>query len=230
MTPDQEWLAAMSALVLDRLPPPPARVIDLGCGPLGGFVPMLRAKGYDTLGVDPAAPDEEHYQRVEFERADLPPELDAIVASTSLHHVEDPAGVVDRLAGALRGGGVAVVLEWAWERLDEPTAAWGFQRLAEDADGGWLRRRRDEWLASGRDWEGYLRDWAEGHRLHPSDLLVRLLDERLERRLLEEGPYLFPNLESTTAADEQAAIDAGQIRAIRVDYVGARRSAEGSKG
>jgi hypothetical protein len=136
--------------------------------------------------------------------------------------VADPALVLDRVAGALRSGGVAVVLEWAWERLDERTAAWGFERLAEDADEGWLRRRRDEWLASGRDWQDYLRDWAAGHHLHRSDLLVRLLDERLERRLLAEGPYLFPDLQSTTPADEQAAIDAGRIRALRVDYVGAR--------
>lgn len=185
---------------------------------------MLRTKGYDALGVDPAAPDEAHYQHVEFEHAALPAGLDAIVASASLHHVSDPVHVVDRIAGALRRGGVAVVVEWAWERLDRATAEWSFERLAEDADAGWLHRRREEWLASGRGWEDYLRDWAERERLHRSDLLVRLLDGRLERQLLADGPYLFPNLENTTAADEQAAIDAGRIRPTRIDYVGVRRS------
>jgi 2-polyprenyl-3-methyl-5-hydroxy-6-metoxy-1,4-benzoquinol methylase len=39
------------------LPAPPARVLEIGCGPLGGFVPMLRASGYDATGVDPRAPE-----------------------------------------------------------------------------------------------------------------------------------------------------------------------------
>jgi SAM-dependent methyltransferase len=218
----QEWLVAAWPLVLGRLPAAPACVVDLGCGQFGGFVPMLRAAGYDALGIDPDAPDGEHYVRVEFERAALPAELDAIVASTSLHHVSDPAHVLNRIAGGLRRGGVAVVLEWAWERLDRATAEWSFERLPPGADSGWLHRRRQEWLASGDEWENYLRGWAEHERLHRSDLLVRLLDERLERRLLAEGPYLFTELENTTAADEQAAIDAGRISPTRVDYVGVR--------
>jgi hypothetical protein len=52
---------------------------------------------------------------------------------------------------------------------------------------------------------------------------VRLLEERFERRLLTTGPYFFPDLADTTEADEQSAIDAGQIRSNRIDYVGTRR-------
>jgi hypothetical protein len=54
-------------------------------------------------------------------------------------------------------------------------------------------------------------------------VLVRTLDERLERRELEYGPYLFPELADITPSDEQAAIDAGSIRATRVDWLGLRR-------
>jgi hypothetical protein len=43
--------------------------------------------------------------------------------------------------------------------------------------------------------------------------VLRLLDERLEPQLLAHGPYFFPDLADTTAADEQAAIDCGQIQA-----------------
>jgi hypothetical protein len=35
----ERWLDTQWALVRGRLPSPPARVVDLGCGPLGGFVP-----------------------------------------------------------------------------------------------------------------------------------------------------------------------------------------------
>jgi len=76
MTPAERWLATLWPLVRDRLPAPPVRVIDIGCGPLGGLVPMLRAKGYDAVGIDLAAPEQPHYRRIEFERAELPPPAD----------------------------------------------------------------------------------------------------------------------------------------------------------
>jgi SAM-dependent methyltransferase len=199
-------------------------VIDIGCGPLGGFVPMLRAEGYDAVGIDPRAPDQPHYQRLEFERAELPAQVDAVVASASLHHVADPADVIDRIAGTLMsGGGTVVVVEWAWEKFDEQTAAWCFERLGPDDQGGWLHRRRDDWLASGSKWPSYFRDWAARDGLHPSELLLRLLDERFERRLLTHGPYFFPDLVDTTEADEQTAIDAALIQPTRIDYVGMHR-------
>jgi hypothetical protein len=59
--------------------------------------------------------------------------------------------------------------------------------------------------------------------LHSGDALVKLLDERFERRLLRLGPYFFPDLADTTEAEEQAAIDAGQIQPNRIEYVGGRR-------
>jgi SAM-dependent methyltransferase len=205
------------------LPPAPAHVIDLGCGSGGGFVPSLRANGYDALGVDPQAPAGAHYQRAEFESASLPERFEAVIASTSLHHVADPGHVIDRITTTLTPGGRLVVVEWAWEALDEQTADWCFTRLGSDDEAGWLHHRRDEWLASGLQWPDYLRDWAERERLHRGAELVRLLNERLQCEFLEHSPYFFPDLADTTAADEQAAIDAGQIRATRIDWVGARR-------
>jgi SAM-dependent methyltransferase len=221
MTPGERWLAATWPFVRSGLPTPPARVIDVGCGPLGGFVPMLRANGYDAVGIDPQAPEQPHYQRIEFERAELPPQVDAVVASTSLHHVADPADVIDRITTRLTSGGAVVIVEWAWEKFDEQTAAWCFKRLGPEA--GWLHRRRDEWLASGRKWRSYVRDWAERDRLHPGEVLLRLLDERFERQLLTHGPYFFPDLIDTTEADEQTAIDAALIQPTRIGYVGTRR-------
>jgi SAM-dependent methyltransferase len=198
-------------------------VIDIGCGPLGGFVPMLRANGYDAVGIDPKAPEQPHYQRLEFERAELPPQVDAFVASASLHHVADPTDVMDRITSTLTSGGTVVIVEWAWEKFDERTAAWCFERLGPDDEAGWLHRRRDEWLASGREWSTYFRDWAERDGLHPSELLLGLLDERFDRHLLTRGPHFFPDLADTTEADEQTAIDAGLIQPTRLDYVGTRR-------
>jgi SAM-dependent methyltransferase len=222
MTPSERWLATLWPLVRTRLPAPPARVIDLGCGPLGGFVPFLHSDGYDAAGVDPRAPQTADYHRVEFERLELPERVDAVIASTSLHHVANPDEVVDRLADALSSEGTLIVVEWAWEQFDEATARWCFQRLGEDEE-SWLRRLRDEWKSSGREWQTFLGEWAARDGLHRGEALLRLLDERFDRRHLGFGPYFFPDLADNTDADEHAAIVAGLIRATRIDWVGARR-------
>ena len=124
MTSDERWLAANWPFVRAWLPAAPARVLEIGCGPLGGFVSMMEAAGYQATGVDPEAPPGPSYRQAEFERHAVPDQLDAIVACTSLHHVADLAAVLDLAAQAPVPGGRAVVVEWARERFDEATASW----------------------------------------------------------------------------------------------------------
>jgi SAM-dependent methyltransferase len=206
--------------VKSNLPAPPARVVEVGCGRLGGFVPALLDSGYRAVGVDPVAPDGSSYQRVEFERSDLPARLDAVVACTSLHHVAEPAEVVDKVASALAPSGLVIVVEWDWESFDEATARWCFERLGPLGADGWLGRRRDEWRASGRTWDDYLRSWSSREGLHGAHGLVGTLDRRFQRLTCDQGPYFFSDLADTTEADELEAINAGEIRATRIDYVG----------
>ena len=220
MRAGERWLGAVWPVVRGWLPPSPARVLEIGCGPQGGFVPRLNSSGYAAIGVDPKAPDGVEYRRSRFEQAPLRAEFDVVIASASLHHVADPVEVIGRIASVLADKGVVVVVEWAWEDFDEATARWCFDRLGPDEDAGWLSRRRDDWLASGQEWGGYLRGWAEGERLHRSALLLRLLDQSFDRRHLSRGAYVFPQLAGTSEEDELAAIVAGEIRATRIDYVG----------
>jgi hypothetical protein len=42
------WLTAVWPVVRSRLPAPPARVVEICCGSIGGFVPMLGASGYEA--------------------------------------------------------------------------------------------------------------------------------------------------------------------------------------
>jgi SAM-dependent methyltransferase len=220
VTAAERWLTAMWPVVRSRLPAPPARVVEIGCGSLGGFVPMLGSGGYEAIGVDPEAPEGAAYRRVEFERTEPFNDVDAVVASTSLHHVADPADVLDRIASTLARGGRLIVVEWASEDFDEPTAEWCFGRLGPDEEPGWLHRRRDDWLSSGRPWRDYLQDWRQDEGIHPAETLLALLNERFAREHLARGPYFFADLDATSPEDEQAAIDAERIRPTRVDYVG----------
>jgi SAM-dependent methyltransferase len=225
MTPDDRWLGAVWPFVRGRLPRPPARVLEVGCGTLGGFVPALLEDGYQAVGVDPEAPDGPGYRRIELEHYRPPGPVECVVASLSLHHVADLEVVLDRLRELLVPGGALVVLEWAWERFDEATARWCFARLAPpDPEGhpGWLRRHQERWAASGLPWDGYLRAWAGQEGLHRGEDIVRGLDARFDRRLHQAAPYFFADLAGTGEAEEQAAIDAGLVRAGGIRYAATR--------
>lgn len=220
MPSDRAWLSAIWPKVRPFLPPPPAVVVELGCGSHGGFVPLLNESGYEALGADPRAPEGMSYQRVEFEQAELPGPLDAVVACTSLHHVADPALVLDRVAEHLLPGGVVAVVEWDWERFDEATARWCFERLDPTSDHRWLHHHRDRWLASAEPWENQLHGWAADHGLQSCTTILRALNDRFEPIHCSRGPYFFADLADTSEQEELRAIDTHVIQATRIDYVG----------
>lgn len=223
MTADERWLAAIWPFVRGSLPAAPAGVVEIGCGPLGGFVPRLEQAGYEVTGIDPQAPQGPSYRQAEFEHCDIPGRVDAIVACTSLHHVADLAEVLDLAAATLVPGGVAVIVEWARERFDEATASWCFGRLPEPgSDPGWLHRRHAEWRESGQSWDAYLQSWVQAEGLHAGVDILNGLDARFDCEALGFGPYFFPGLADTSEAGEQAAIDSGLIKANRIQYAGRR--------
>jgi SAM-dependent methyltransferase len=225
VTPDERWLAANWPFVRSWIPAAPARVVEIGCGPLGGFVPMLESAGYQVTGVDPEAPAGPSYRKVEFERSELSGPVDAVVACTSLHHVADLGVVLDLVNTVLVPGGVVVMVEWARERFDEATARWCFARLpGSEQDHNWLDHRYAEWQQSGQPWDAYLRSWADAEGMHAGQDILDELDARFDSQPVIYGPFLFSDLADTTEADEQAAIDAGLIQATRIQYVGRRSS------
>jgi SAM-dependent methyltransferase len=225
MAPDDRWLAAAWPFVRDQLPPAPASVLEIGCGMVGGFVPALLESGYDATGVDPEAPEGPYYHRVEFERYRPSQPVVCVVASLSLHHVADLDEVLGWVQACLLPDGVLVVVEWAWERLDEATVRWCFDRLAPPAPGvepGWLHKHQERWAASEQSWDDYFRAWAKQEGLHQGSKIVRGLDARFTRQLSTERPYYFADLADTSEAEEQAAIDAGLIQAGGIRYAARR--------
>ena len=223
---DRVWLAASWPFIRGQLPPPPARVIELGCGPLGGHVPALIQDGYDATGVDPEAPEGPSYVRATFEEYRPEGPADAVVASVSLHHVDDPGVALDHVAEVLRPDGVLVVAEWISEDFDEAAARWCFRhQLRDQAEpGAWLGGMCARWAVSGLGWDSFFRAWLDEHGLHSAAVIRRELDARFTVTHLSTGPYYFPDLLDADAAAEQAAIDAGQIRAGGLRYAGRVRS------
>lgn len=219
---DAVWLAATWPFVRGQLPPAPAAVAELGCGPMGGHVPALLRAGHGATGVDPEAPDGPHYRQIGFEdyRPDSP--LDAVVASVSLHHVDDPESVLDHVAAVLKPGGAVIVVEWFSENMDERTAEWCFSHRLRDPTepGAWLGEIHDEWRAAGAGWDDFWRAWREEHGLHPAAEIRRALHSRFVTFHESTGAYYFPDLPGTEAAAEQAAIEAGEIAAGCLRYAG----------
>jgi SAM-dependent methyltransferase len=219
---DRVWLSASWPYIRGQLPPPPARVIELGCGPLGGHVPALIQAGYDATGVDPEAPEGPAYVRATFEEYRPEGPADAVVASLSLHHVDDPGVALDHVAEVLGPDGVLVVVEWISEDFDEAAARWCFgHQLRDEAEpGAWLSGMYARWAASGLGWDAFFRAWLDEHGLHSAGAIRRELDARFAATHLSTGPYYFSDLLDADAGAEQAAIDTGQIRAGCLRYAG----------
>jgi SAM-dependent methyltransferase len=189
-----------NALVRRELPPPPARVLEVGCGG-GELARALHAEGYDVVAVDPNAPEGAIFRRARIEELGDEGPFDAAVASLSLHHVDDLEVVAARVRSLLRSGAPFVVREFAWDLVDEPTARWDYAR---------------------RGLDGGLAAWRDEHRdLHGFAALREALDTHFGERSFEWGPYLaeFEPAEGH-AAEERELIAAGKIRAVGFVYVG----------
>jgi hypothetical protein len=199
-----------ATFVFEQLPPPPRRVLEIGCGREGGLVEQLVAGGYDALGVDPDAPEGERFVRAEFQTLDG--EWDAVVAGRMLHHVNPLGESLDHLATLAP---LLVVDEFAWNRIDA---------AAQD----WYEGQHRMLRASGHEPYGpaSLDDWRLRHSdLHPDELLLRELRARYEELAFERIPYMHRWLGGPSSEGlEQSLVDAGAFPAIGYRWAGSART------
>jgi SAM-dependent methyltransferase len=220
----QRWLASEWLFISTALPPPPARLLEIGCGAAGGIVPAAVAAGYEAVGVDPHAPEGAAYRQVPFERYEPSSGIDVVVSVQAMHHLADLDAAVDRINRMLTPDALLVIVEWAWERIDEATARWLFARVPAEANSGWARERRDDWRTSRLPWAEYRDRWAREHGLHGWDRVESALGRRFDTILRTDVPSLFGDVAEISEATERAAIDAGEISTTGVHWVGRRRN------
>ena len=132
-----KYLAELSA-ILQLLPPPPARLLDAGCGT--GWTSCFFAKrGYQVVGVDIATDmielardlaKRERLENVVFEVHDyefMPfhNEFDCAVFFDSLHHSVDEKLAIKAIFNALKSGGKCIT--------DEPGVGHGMSEVSLNA-------------------------------------------------------------------------------------------------
>jgi hypothetical protein len=194
-----------------QLPPPPRRVLEVGCGWEGGVAPTLAAAGYDVMAIDPVAPKGPIYRQITLEELNDPGPFDAVVAGRVLHHVDPLGPALDKLAVLAP---LLVLDEFAWSHMDAATV-------------DWYEKQHRTLVAAGREPKGPadLGEWRARHSdLHPYETLRAEVDARYEERSFEWRPYFYRWLGGPASeALEAGLIAAGAIRPIGFRYAGVRR-------
>src|SRR5215210_4724892 len=115
------------AFARGALPPPPARVLEIGAGD-GELAAALREGGHEVTAIDPDADPATGVERIPL--LEVQGRYDAAVAVVSLHHVEPLAESSEHLAELIEPGGVVAIDELDVDRYDERVTAWWLHQRA----------------------------------------------------------------------------------------------------
>jgi SAM-dependent methyltransferase len=195
------------AFARGALPPPPARVLEIGAGD-GELAAALRDHRYAVNAIDPQAEEGSGVERTALIDADG--HYDAAIAIVSLHHVEPLAESCARLAELVEPGGVLAIDELDIRRYDERATTW------------WLHQRRAAGHEDDHTPESIL-DGMRGH-IHALDDVIAALRPHFALGEPVRGPYLHRwHLPPGLREAEERLIGAGDLPATGARLVGIRR-------
>jgi SAM-dependent methyltransferase len=198
-SPPRELLAFVRA----ALPPPPARVLEVGAGH-GELAAALAAAGYEVVAVDPAGHVPEVHAVPLHEIDEPPASFAAAVAVLSLHHVEPLSESCRRLGELVRPGGTLVIDEFDMDRFDEVAAGRWLDQRGETGDPAAIVAAHDD--------------------LHPVRVIRTELSPWFEVGEPVPGPYLYRwDLPDGLRGAEEEQIARGALPATGARLIGRRR-------
>lgn len=196
------------AFVRANLPPPPARVLEVGAGD-GELADALAIAGYDVVAIDPE-PAGANVRACALHALDEPAaSFDAATAIVSLHHVDPLAESLRRLAEVVKPAGTVLVDEFDVAAFNISAAAW------------WLERRR----SLSADDVATAEELVDKHRahLHPLHRIVAMLERCFHVGIPVRGAYLYRwDLNESFRNEEEDSIARAQIPAVGARFVAHR--------
>lgn len=129
MRPADVAIGETVAFVRRHLPPGPRRILEVGCGK-GDVAACLQQDGHHVIAIDSDAGVIEHARRLGIDaRVARWPDFDetafdAILFTSSLHHIAPLAAALTRAHDLLSPAGLLLVEDFAYDDIDPPTSEW----------------------------------------------------------------------------------------------------------
>lgn len=209
--------------LLRALPKPPLRVLEVGAGD-GEVSIALAGEGYEVTALD------ESFDRRDREASNVrwiesdflahhgSGEYDALLFTRSLHHIVPLDRALDRALEALRPGGLLVAEEFAYDRVNLPTARW-FYDLESILVAAGLLAPADASEEEGNPLGRWRRDHVHDPPLATGHALFASARERFELSPAEEAPYLYRYFCERLEASERGRRTAERILALETRLI-----------
>lgn len=190
------------------------RVLEVGCGD-GALARHLANGGLEVTALDLELTDRTAHHGVKlvegdflsFEGKDFG-NFDAILFTSSLHHIHPLGEALERALAVLKPGGTLLAEEFAVEAPDESTARWYYGMQALLAGQGVMRKPHDHDHAHGEHAPAHhgtevppLERWRSEHRheppLHTGGEMLEGIRARFTDVRHATGPYLYRYIASS---------------------------------
>ena len=184
------------------------RILEVGCGD-GALARHLATGGAAVTALDLELTDRSAHHGVKFVEQDFlqfdGTGFDAVLFTSSLHHIHPLAAALDRALAVLKPGGTLLAEEFAVEAPDESTARWYYGMQALLSGQGMMREPHAHHPAHAHahhDPEAPPLDrWRSEHEREPPLHTAKAMLEGITARFADvrhaTGPYLYRAIAAT---------------------------------